>query len=57
MATQRQKLIHIKSSNLNQAPSTDAIEFGEIAVNFNNSHPFLSTKAKTAGGGTIPLKS
>lgn len=50
MATQRQKLIHIKSSNLNQAPSTDAIEFGEIAVNFNNSHPFLSTKAKTAGG-------
>ena len=40
----RPKVVHIKSNTLNKKPTTDQIDYGEIAVNYNSGNTFLAVK-------------
>ena len=40
----RPKVVHIKSNTLNKKPTTDQIDHGEIAVNYNSGNTFLAVK-------------
>lgn len=40
----RPKVVHIKSNTLNKKPTTDQIDYGEIAVNYNSGSTFLAVK-------------
>ena len=40
----RQKLVHMHSNVKNKKPLPSALEFGELAVNYNKGYEFISTK-------------
>lgn len=40
----RPKVVHIKSNTLNKKPTTNQIDYGEIAVNYNSGNTFLAVK-------------
>lgn len=49
MSTERKKLLHLRSSQLNEdgtpkLPTADQLEYGEIAVNFTDGNETLSIK-------------
>lgn len=48
-----EKIILKKSAVLNKMPTTEQLEYGEIALNYNAAHPFLSFK--DSDGDIMPL--
>lgn len=44
MSKDRKKLIHIHSNVYDKQPKSDALEYGELAVNYSDNMSFISTK-------------
>ena len=44
MSKDRKKLIHIHSNLYDKQPKSDALEYGELAVNYSDNMSFISTK-------------
>lgn len=44
MSKDRKKLVHIHSSVYDKQPKSDALEYGELAVNYSDNMSFISTK-------------
>ena len=49
----RKKVLHVRSSQLNNVPSSSTLDYGEIAVNFNADYPNLYIK--DSNNNVIPI--